>query len=536
MTIEEIVNNLSLEEMVGQVLCYDIYGKDDPKEIEEILKNIHVGGIYLQEMTPAQIKMYTEMAQKYTSVPVIVAGEVEGGPEMCIKGAGNLPHQMAMGAADDPELVEEMGRAMGNVCRKFGFHWPFAPVVDLNYNFRSSESNIRTISDSPKQVVKIAGAFIRGIQHNHNMVACAKHFPGCGVDERNGHFVTLINDLSKEEWMATYGYVYKELIKQGVPSIMVGHIALPAFQKEYDETYGWLPAVLSKSLMTDLLKGELGFDGCVVSDAMSMIGVAAAVPDLKQIATRFLNAGGDMILFPEPSDYETILEAVKSGEIPLERLKDAVTRVLRLKERANLFGTYPMEEPVDERTEMQEAAQKIADKSIKIVRNKDGILPVQCTPGMRVLMVDVFEPHFQAPPKGNEFAAMREALEKNGCVVDELYNPKHKQIQEIMDNYDLIVLCCRISSLNYHGATTRLGWNHIMVFWRGYILQHPKFVFVSFGDPYKLFDAPYLKTYVNAFSDSDASQRAFVKVLLGQIEAQGKNPVAFKGYFDREVE
>ena len=130
---------------------------------------------------------------------------------------------------------------------------------------------------------------------------------------------------------------------------------------------------------------------------------------------------------------------------------------------------------------------------------------------------------------------MKEELEKKGCIVDELYNPKHKKIQEVMDDYDLIVLCCKMSSKDYHGATQRIGWNQMMVFWRGYSLQHPKFVFVSFGDPYKLYELPFLRTYVNAYSSSHFTQRAFVELLLGEIEPKGKSPVELKGFFERQI-
>jgi hypothetical protein len=117
-----------------------------------------------------------------------------------------------------------------------------------------------------------------------------------------------------------------------------------------------------------------------------------------------------------------------------------------------------------------------------------------------------------------------------------MINPKHKDVQPILGDYEAVLLNCRMSSENYHGATLRIGWNNIMVLWRAYVLQHPNFVFTSFGDPYKLYDAPYLKTYINAYSGDPTSQRAAAKVLLGKLKPQGKNPVAFKGFFEREVD
>ena len=535
MDIEKIIENLTLEELVGQVLCYDVYAKDDPAEVEKIVARIKPGGLFMTGMTPEQIKAYTDMANKYVKVPVIIASDVENGPEGAIADAGLLPQPMAWGAANDEILLEEAGRLTGQICRKAGVHWTYSPIVDLNRNFRCAESNIRAISDDPDRVIRLAGALTRGMQENFHLVACAKHFPGQGTDERNSHFCTTINELSKEEWMQTYGRVYKATIDQGMPSIMVGHGSLPAFEAEIDPFFGAPPAVLSKSLMTDLLKGELGFDGCIVSDAMSMIGVAARVDSLDEIAVRYLNAGGDVILFPEPTDFDNIIKAVESGVLPIERLKDAVRRMLKLKEKARLFedqAALTAAIPDVTKEELSAVSQKIADKSIKIVRDYNKILPLGLKAGDRVLFLNVLEPY--GGIKYTEFNAMKDEFEKNGVAVDELFQAGHKEIQEIMNGYDAVIVNCKMSSKDYHGSTLRIGWGSIMTFWRGYVLQHPKFVFVSYGDPYKLYDMPYLKEYINAFSFTDETQRAVAKVLLGQIVATGKNPVNFEGFFARE--
>ena len=534
MKTDKIIENMTLEEMVGQLFCYDIYDSDDPKKIEEILKKVKVGGIFVQRMPAEKIKLYTDMAQKYTDIPVIVSADVENGPGNAVKGTPDLPYQMAWGAADDVELVEKIGYYTGKICRQNGVHWTFSPVVDINYNFQSADVNVRAISDSPDHVVKIASAIIKGMQKDGNMVVTCKHFPGGGVDERNSHFLTSINYLSKEEWMATYGKIYKEMIKLGVPAIMAGHTALPAYEKDVDEFYGYPPCVFSKSLMTDLLKGELGFDGCIVSDAMSMIGASAMVDDLKDIAVKFIEAGGDMVLFPEPTDYDAILQAVKSGRISIERIKDAVSRILTLKERAGLFSSRE-NGPHEDFEKISYYGQKLADKSITVVRDVKNILPIKLKEHSKILMLTMIEPHFQRKPTGEEFRPMIEEFEKNGHSVTQIVTAKHKEVKEIMDDYDAVLLNCRMSSLDYHGATMRIGWNNIMVLWRAYVLQHPKFVFTSFGDPYKLYDAPYLKTYINAYSDSPYSQRAVAKVIMGQIKPEGKNPVELKGFFKREV-
>ncbi len=530
------VEKLTLEELAGQVLCPDIYPSDDPAEVEEMLKKNKPGGLFMVGMTKEQIKMYTDMANKYTKVPVIITSDVENGPEIIIKGSGTIPKLMACGAADDPDLMEEAGEIIAELCRENGVHWTFSPVVDINYNFRSPECNYRAASDDPNHVIKIAGASVRGLEKKGYMSACAKHFPAGGYDDRNAHFCTTVCDMTQEEWMDTYGKVYKSMIDANVGSIMIAHCALPAFEKECDPILGCPPAILSKSIMTDLLRNKLGFKGCIVSDAMSMIGACAMCPPEK-LAVSFLNAGGDVVLFNEKDDKERIIEAVKSGELSIERLKDAVKHMIELKERVGLIG---QEKKVVKETkrDIKEVAQLIADKSISLIRNAENIIPFdksKMSHGGKILFVNVIDLRQQKVPTEHEFDAFKDEFEKNGYTVDMLTTPKHYKIDEVVDNYDAVLVNYYLTVDNYHGGTNRVGWNNVFHFWRGYIFRTPRLVCTSFGDPYKLYDIPFAKTYINAYSSTDESQRATAKVIMGQIPASGKNPVDFGNFFKREV-
>lgn len=528
--LEKLLNKLTLKDVCGQLLCYDIYEKDDPEEVEEIIKRIKPGGIFVSNMSAEKIKLYTDMVNKYTKVPVIVSADVENGPENGVKGGGFLPYPMAWGACNDEELIREAGRITARICRKNGIHWTFAPVVDLNLNFRSPETNIRAVSDDPDAVIRIAGAYADGIRSEGFMTTGTKHFPGAGTDERNSHFCTTVNPLSKEEWFDTYGKVYRAMIEKGAESIMVGHYTVPSLQPKEENS---CPCILSKTLMTDILKGEFGFKGCIVSDAMSMIGACAStVPE--RLAVEFLKAGGDMVLFPEPTDVNNIIDAVKSGEISNNRLIDAFSRVIELKRKAKLFDEK-LTLPVVSDGELAKISQQIADRSVTVVRDYKNIIPKGLKKGDKVLGVIVAEPYWHAEVDEKSYEPFREQLAKVGVYVDYLINPKHKKIQEIMGNYDMVVALCNMSSKNYHGGTMRIGWYNVMTFWRAYIIRHPRMIFASLGDPYKLFDFPYLEEYINVYSDTAESQKALAKVLSGEIKATGKNPVNFDGYFKREI-
>ena len=531
MNIDELIKTLDEKDLAGQVLCYDIYDKDEPSEVEKVISEIRPGALFLDNMSREKIQMYTNMANKYTKVPVIVAADVEFGPGENMSGLPVYPNVMAWSACDDEKLVEKVAEITAKICRLHGLSWTLSPVVDINMNFNNPIVNIRSASDSPEQIKKIMGAFVRGVQKDGYMVATLKHFPGDGVDDRNQHFCTTVNTLSMDEWHKTFGNVYKEMIKQGVSSVMSAHIGLPAYADEYDEL-GAVPAILSKPLMTDLLKGELGFDGCIVSDAMSMVG-AAARKELDKLAVTFLNCGGDIILFNEPDDHKYILNALNDGILPKERLLDAVYRMIRLKEKARMFEDSDsvvaeigetQEELIDQ---LEKLSYQIAEKSIKFVRNINHLLPIKPKKESKFLCINISDSDKVDP------SPIQQELQKRGFTVDALSAIGHKKLNEIMYDYDYILF--NYFMIGSHGGTMRSGWGQIAPFWRGYVLKHPNVIFTSFGDPYKLYDYPFLKTYINAFSYTESSMRAFVRVLLGEVEMTAKNPISLKGFFERET-
>lgn len=529
-----MVANLTVDELIGQLMCVNISASLTPEKFEEYCKRRKPGGIFVMRRTGEEVKTFLEIANRYSPVPVIVASDIENGPGKGLLGERALPDCMSWGACNDEALLKKAGEETAKICRKNGIHWTFAPVVDLNINPNNPESNIRSISDHPERVARIAGAHMEGMQEKGYMVTACKHFPGQGMDDRNSHFVTVDNPLSKRKWLSTYGAVYKAMIKRGTPSIMVGHITLPAFQTKESGPLGPLPATISKALMTDLLKGKLGFKGCIVSDAMGMIGVAAHCL-IDELIVKFFNAGGDMYLFPRENEYDNLKKAVEDGTVSMERLLDAAARVMYLKDRARLFEdqTKVLSEIEDE-IPIKDTAQKIADKSIKVLLDKKGIIPATLPKGSKVLLVNAMEDFFHKPPKGDEFAAMKEVLTQAGLQVTELFTPSYATIKEERDKYDMILVNVKFSSRDYHGGSLRIAWDNIDAFWHAYVFQHAKVILTSFGDPYKIREFPYVDTYINAYSATEDSQRAVAKVILGQIPAQGKNPVEFLPYFQRE--
>lgn len=537
--IEKCIEDMSLEDLCGQLLNIHVSRYQDIDEFEKLVKRIRPGEIFVGQNSEKEvIEKYTDIINKYTKVPVIVSADIEFGPGCSVKGETYLPHPMAWGACDDADLIRRAGKVTGQICRQNGIHWSFAPIVDINYNKDNPVTNVRAVSDSPEQVAKIAGAYVDGMQTDGMMVAGCKHFPGDGLDDRNQHFCTTINPLSKEEWMNTYGYVYKKMFDIGAASVMIGHIGFPANEDEIDPVLGPKPGTLSYNTITKLLKEELGFEGCAVSDAMSMVGTSVMCPPEK-LAVGFIKSGGDMLLFPLPQDFDYLLNAVKTGEIPIERIKDAVRRILRMKIRARLFeDNEKLVSKIKVTEDIKALAQEIADKSITVIRNTQNLIPLSLKEGAKFLMINLQKNHDNVViPYMDEIKVLEEELRKRGYTVDVMsgYGVDHNHLAEIKNSYDCILINSRIDMHNYLGGTLRVGWDNIMSFWRGVAVDHPCVIFTSFGDPYKLYEFPFLRTYINAYSHNANTFKAFVKVILGEKKAVGKSPVSLKGFFECEV-
>ena len=159
-------------------------------------------------------------------------------------------------------------------------------------------------------------------------------------------------------------------------------------------------------------------------------------------------------------------------------------------------------------------------------------MPIKEKETGKALVICLADPHFNKPPTGEELIVLKREIEKRGYQCDYLSNPKHTEIKKVMYNYDFIVVGSHISSLNC--CNMRMSWTTMMTFWRGYIFDHPNLIFVSFGDPYKLYDFPNLDTYVNAFGDTDEAEIAAAELIFGEITNSGKNPITFKNFFERE--
>jgi len=455
-------------------------------------------------------------------IPMLLTSDFENGCGSMLKGLTILPYLMSLGAANDEQLAYDYGRATALEARSVGANWTFSPVSDLNLNARNPLVNVRGISDDPDLACRLLRRVVRGMQEN-GLAACAKHFPGDGVDWRDQHIVTTNNTLTMDDWHRLSGRVFRELIDEGVYSIMAGHITLPAYQTR-EKNGMYLPATLSRELITDLLKGELGFDGVVVTDAMDMGGFNGWYPTKEQTEIEAFKAGCDMLLWPLPGYVDRLVAAVESGEVSMERLDDAVSRILRMKRKLGLFDG-PSLRPLSQADKdfVLDVQRRTADQSLTLLRDEAGFFPLSPERAKRIAVIPVT--HHE--PAMEESARLCALLRSRGFVADEY--PQGIDDEQTED-YDLIVYALFSRPFRPIGFLDFLGPQAVKV-QRSLQAAVDKTLIVSFGSPY--FAEQYFeraKTVVNAYSMLAPSVEAFVRAACGEIPFTGFSPVKVRRF------
>jgi beta-N-acetylhexosaminidase len=519
--VDAICAELRTEDKVAQLLIPTLGAYDYHREaVDAFLAERTLGGIFVGMADRDRHREEITQLQARCSIPLVVASDLEAGAGHFVRGGVPFPEPLAVAAANDTQLAYTLGTAAAREGRYAGIHWTFAPVVDVNVNPDNPIANTRSFGDDPERVARLAEAVMRGMQE-HGLAACAKHFPGDGVDDVDQHTVTSVNPLSRQEWHRISGLPFRRAIAAGVWSIMVGHIALPAWDNSQHAGGVYRPASISPALVMGLLRGELGFQGLIVTDDMNMGGVAGYAKRQERTVA-CITAGCDMLLFPKlPDDYVTLLEAVRSRALPEARLDEAVRRILALKARLNLH-TGALFGPAVTAQEQQvfvTASRQIAAAAIVKVRDLHGTLPIRrLQPGARVLTITLASDSQDVPE-------VDEALRERGYRVDHAYNPDDLRLSDQAFAYDAVFVNFVFKGM-WGVQSVRSVGTHNRIFIGGFYTDHPCVIFTSFGSPYHLRMFSTLPNYLNVHSSCPDSQRAAVRVWFGEAQACGTSPVA----------
>ena len=510
--IDTMIAEMTIEEKVGQLIMVGFEGTQANEAIETHIRERFVGGVVLFSrniQSPQQTAELTNELQRLAGatarqIPLFVGIDQEGGWVIRLKeGATVLPGNMALGATNSTELAERAGEITAVELAAVGVNLNFAPVMDVNNNLDNPVIGRRSFGESPELVSRLGISYIRGLQRN-GVLATAKHFPGHGDTTVDSHFElpTVSHDL--ERIHALELQPFRAAIDADVAAIMTAHIIYPAFDANR-------PATLSPTILTDLLRKELGFDGLLITDDMEM----KAIDDRYrsgEAAVMAVEAGADIVMVLWTSTkqievFDALLSAVKSGRISQARLDQSVERILKSKEAAfdRRFVDPDAVGTTVGREAHQQLAQTIASRAITVVRNRNNILPLTLKPETSVLILsasptlfDIFKAHH---PNTGE------------ARIPETPRGAQIQLQLPPQARDADVIIAGITNIEQAGLVHQFSFRPTPV------------IVIALGSPYTLRGCPAVSASLAAYDIHDASVSAAVEVIIGAREAQGKLPI-----------
>lgn len=463
-----------------------------------------------------------------STIPMLISADLEGS-RMSLPFGTSVPNPLGLAAVNDVEATTAISTIMAREAHAVGLNWSFTPVIDVNAAFKSAIVGTRSYGSEVERIERHALAQIAAFQAN-GVAATVKHWPGEGFDDRDQHLVTTVNPLSMADWEAKFGRLYRAAIEAGVMAVMAGHIALPAFIRELDPEPGneaFRPASISAALNQTLLRERLGFNGLIVSDATAMAGLGDWGP--RDVTLPEVVASGcDVILFSDDPDADLmrLVSAIADGRLSQERVDAAVTRILALKAALGLHKGQQAPALNAARAVLEDPTSRITTQSVTgrvptLVKDLQNLLPLNVHRHRRVL---VFSGGVVLPLAPGPLAlSLPERLEKEGFSVTVhepgmAINPRDFDLvlyafadETLLTRSRIFIDWMKLTGTLY-GAMHRY-WHEVPV------------LMISFGYPYYLYDAPRVKTYINAYGSSEPIQAAVVEALMGRAEFAGNSPV-----------
>lgn len=516
---KELVSGWSVRELLNGVCCpaFTRVGPDCPEGF---------GAMFFHPMKEKELEAHISSFKAKCQVPPFIVSDLEYGAGSMVLGATKFTSMMGISQTGSEELAYEVGAIAASEAGRLGYNWTFSPVADLAHNPDSPVVSHRSAGKDPVHAKRIVSAYMRGLQEN-GMMATIKHFPGDGYGSYDEHLTTPVNPLSQEEWREGPGRIFRELIDEGAMAVMPGHISLPAFDVEDEETGFCPPATVSRRLMVDLLRGELGFEGLIVTDALEMGGLVGYMNYFDACALALEN-GCDMLLFPRMDDvfYRELTKRVESGMLSLDSLRDRAARIVALKEQlglleegASLIGGHAVTQPDYEKN--RQIAEEVAKRSMTIVRDRKGIIPFKASADTRVLHVANMNGHERYTEL---FERMKTELERYAGSVEQWIDPGPDRLYRAMvDNSFDLVVCSIGSRLSYGLNVVRLHDEIARNMMGGWTKMGTPIVFAAHFHPFvhKEYEMS-IDTIVNTYGDIECSARLLAEGIFGDRELNRK--------------
>ena len=525
-TPEQILEMLTLEQKCGQLVSTGIGCWE---ECETAMEH-HVGNlsvIYGHDAEAlARFKADMERLQREADIPFFIGVDMETGVGQTVHDrsiATEFAEQMAIGAIADlkdaERLAYEEGRVVSQQASYLGWNICFGPVVDVNINPENPITNIRSFGEDPDIVATLAAAYIKGLQSDGRLIGTAKHFPGAGMQFSDSHFALEKTRTTKEEMENIHLKPFKKAIEAGVGGLMCNHAIYDMYDAEN-------VATLSKAVMTDLLRGELGFEGVMYTDAMGMAGMTESEkncgnPHMGTI--RAITAGCDVILGPNDAWNAPagLAQAVRDGILDEEIVNKACLRVLKQKYALGLFSSEKRED-VPKRDGWS-VAREIAKKSVKLIRDRKNAVPIDFE-GKKVMVMEPTHPANRLSfGLYSNMTLIKETLAKYVPQAQlALFAPDatDEQIAELAKQAKAADIVVFGTSFRSRSGQVGLMTKRQLDALKAVHAANPNMIAVV-SNPYVASQLPFVDEIVCCYSTSSVAVEAAVDVIIGKEKALG---------------
>lgn len=520
--VDSVLNGLTLRERIAQLFMVAAFSNKDQKHFDEITSlvlNEKIGGLCFFQGGPVRQAILTNKYQSIAKVPLLISIDAEWGLGMRLDSTFSYPRQMTLGATSDPELVYQMASDIAHQLKRMGIHLNFAPVIDINSNPLNPVINSRSFGENKKMIAQNGLAYMRGLQDN-GVLSCAKHFPGHGDTDADSHLLLPRVNHSIQRLDTVEFYPFKELIRDGVTGIMVGHIRVPSIEK--DST---LASSLSQNIIKNFLIDSLNYKGLIYTDALNMKGVSALHPPVEANYLA-LKAGNDVLLYAEKVNetIDFVENEVKKGLYSIEEINFKCRKILNAKYSVGLSHINPIDTTnlvTDLNYPYSELhKRKIIEQSITVV-NSNGLIPIQRLDTLKIAYVEF------GKGKGSFFRDQLEAYSalKYFSIEPEASENVYDSLLLNLEPYNLVLI-------GYHAADSRPARNFgIPPLATNFLFDisfRKKVMLDVFGNPYtlsKFLYPPSIGGLIVSFDNSPITQSLSAQLIFGGIGSKGTLPV-----------
>ncbi len=522
--VDSIMKKLTPDERIGQLFMVAAFSNKDAKHVTEItnlIKLNKIGGLIFMQGGPVRQASLTNKYQKLSKVPLMIAMDAEFGLAMRLDSTVLFPRQMTMGALQNDSLIYQLGKDMAMQCKRLGVHVSFSPVADVNNNPANPVIGTRSFGENKYLVADKASMYMKGLQDN-NVLACGKHFPGHGDTDVDSHKALPTISYSSARLDSLELYPFKQLIKQGLGSMMVAHLYIPAYDTTANQA-----TTLSKNVVTELLKNKLGFKGLIFTDALNMKGVSKFHGE-GEVDVKALLAGNDVLLFSGdvPKAIAMIKASIAKGELTQEEIDLRCRKILMAKQWCGLDKKKLVKVSgihIDLNTFSSTLlCRNIAENAITLLKNQNNLIPFTHLDTLKIASVAIGESTGDFQERLNMYAPMQLFKLKRDAK-----NAERDTLLKKLSKYNLVVLSLHKISQR---PANNFGIDELDLKMIDTLQKMGKKIVLDvFGPPYSLNalkGAEKCDAVLMSYEEQDYLEDLSAQILFGGVSASGKLPVS----------